>query len=472
MEGKKFNRSMSRRELLRWMALGGAGVVAAACGPTPTPQVIKETVVVEKEVEKKVEVEVTKEVEKVVEKLVTPTPEEVVQYGGSLEAILRHSFIPEMNAIQENQIAQWGAAHGVDVLVSSPGEWREMIAAAIEAKTGDIGETFQEESLIYGEALADVSDICEALGEKYGGWYKLAEEVGKDPNGVWRAIPRAYTTHIVNYRRDFFGEVGYPDGCETYDELLDAGTKLVEAGLPPLGFTVSQTGPNDSSSWCYSVLWSHGGTEVDEGGKVAINSEGTRKALEYMAKLAEVSSPDITGFDEGANNRAFLAGEISATQNATSIYYRATDEVLEGMDHFKYPAGPAGWVQFCEMNALTLFAHSKNLEAGKALLSWLMAEEQLSPLVQIGITFYTPLLKAYDDKPNMPWNVDPKLKVAYKLAEGLHLSGYPLSPSAKSAKVYQNRSIVNMFARVIVGEATIEEAVTQAEEELKAVYEA
>lgn len=472
MEGKKFNRSMSRRELLRWMALGGAGVVAAACGPTPTPQVIKETVVVEKEVEKKVEVEVTKEVEKVVEKLVTPTPEEVVQYGGELEAILRHSFIPEMNAIQENQIAQWGAARGVDVMVSSPGEWREMIAAAIESKTGDIGETFQEESLIYGEALADVSDICEALGEKYGGWYKLAEEVGKDPNGVWRAIPRAYTTHIVNYRRDFFGEVGYPDGCETYDEYLDAATKLVEAGLPPVGNTVSQTGPNDSASWTYSVLWSHGGTEVDESGKVAINSEGTRKALEYIQKLAEVSSPDITGFDEGANNRAFLAGGISATQNATSIYYRATDEVLEGMDHFKYPAGPAGWIQFCEMNALTLFAHSQNLEAGKALLSWLMEEEQLSPLVQIGITFYTPLLKAYDDKPNMPWNVDPKLKVAYKLAEGLHLSGYPLPPSAKSAKVYQNRSIVNMFARVIVGEATIDEAMAQAEEELKAVYEA
>jgi multiple sugar transport system substrate-binding protein len=447
-------KKVSRREFLRYAGIGSAGLVLAACGATPEPQTVIQTV----------------EVEKVVEKVVEATPVPDMKYGGSLELILRHSFIPEMNAIQENQLAQWGAAHDVEMSVSSPGEWREMIAAAIESKTSDIGETFQEEALIYGDALADVSDICEELGEKYGGWYRLAEMTGKDSNGVWRTIPRAFTAHLVNYRQDFFTEVGYPDGCKTYDELLDAATKLKDAGLPPVGFTVSQTGPNDSSSWCYSVLWSHGGSEVDESGKVAINSEGTRKALEYMQKLAAVSSPNITGFDEGANNRAFLGGEISATQNATSIYYRATGEVLEGMNHFRYPEGPAGWVMFTEMNTLSLFAHSKNLEAGKAVLKWLMEPEQLIPLVQIGITFYTPLLKAYDDMPSMPWNVDPKLAVAKGLAHGGNVTGYPLPPSANSAKAYQNRTIVNMFARVITGDASIDEAMATAEEELKTVY--
>jgi oligopeptide transport system substrate-binding protein len=47
-------------------------MILAACGPAPTPQVVKETVVVEKVVTKEVEKVVTKEVEKVVE--VTPTP--------------------------------------------------------------------------------------------------------------------------------------------------------------------------------------------------------------------------------------------------------------------------------------------------------------------------------------------------------------------------------------------------------------
>jgi len=54
-EGKILNQKFSRRELLRKAVLGGTGIVAAsalaACA-TPTPQVIKETVVVEKPVEK------------------------------------------------------------------------------------------------------------------------------------------------------------------------------------------------------------------------------------------------------------------------------------------------------------------------------------------------------------------------------------------------------------------------------------
>jgi multiple sugar transport system substrate-binding protein len=107
---------------------------------------------------------------------------------------------------------------------------KAMIAAAIENKTGDVDETFQEEALIYGDALADVSDICEYLGNEYDGWYELAEKVGKDENGVWRTIPRAFTAHLVNYRQDFFTEVGYPDGYKTYDDLLDAATKLKDSG--------------------------------------------------------------------------------------------------------------------------------------------------------------------------------------------------------------------------------------------------
>jgi ABC-type branched-subunit amino acid transport system substrate-binding protein len=65
-EGKMDTKGLTRREFLRDAALASAGLVAAACGPTPTPQIVEKEVVVEKPVVETVVVE--KEV------VVTPTP--------------------------------------------------------------------------------------------------------------------------------------------------------------------------------------------------------------------------------------------------------------------------------------------------------------------------------------------------------------------------------------------------------------
>jgi ABC-type transport system substrate-binding protein len=80
---------MKRLAMLLVVATVLASLVAA-CGPTPTPQVIKETVVVEKEVEKKVEVEVTKVVEVQVEVTAEPVVEKTgPSHGGTLTMVLR-----------------------------------------------------------------------------------------------------------------------------------------------------------------------------------------------------------------------------------------------------------------------------------------------------------------------------------------------------------------------------------------------
>ncbi len=456
-------KSISRREVLRAMALGGAGLVATACGAAVTPEIVEKIVTVE------VEKEVAKEV------LVTPTAAAMATYpGANIEMIMRRSFIPEMNAIQENQIAQWAAAHEASAESTFAKEWRELIAATVETQSGgDIAEPFQQGAHIYGENLVDLSELAEELGKKYGGWY----EVGKQSaivDGVWRAIPRAYTAHAFNYRADVFSEVGYDTFPVTYDDYLAAATKIFEAKLPPVGNSISQAGPNDSASFCYSILWSYGATEVEEDGKtVAINSDATRAALAYAQELAKVSAADITAYDEGSNNRNFLAGDISCTQNATSIYWAAQSQapdIAKAMNHARYPEGPNGHQQLVEMNLLSVFDFSPNKEASVALVEWLMQEAQLAPLAQVGITFYTPLLTAYDDMPQMPWNIDPKLAPLKGLAYSGHLPGWPGPPSRQSAEAYANQTLVNMFARVVTGEAGIEEAVKVAEEELKGVY--
>lgn len=461
----------SRRKFLHASLIGAAGTVLAACAPTETPT--PETIIQEVEVE--VEGETV---------IITATPAAVEAFedfsGVTLEGIMRNSFIPEMNALQVNQAAFWGEQTGADVELNFSTEWRELVAAAVDSGAGgDIAELFANQAFIFSDALLDVSDIAEELAEEYGGWYDLGREACV-VDGVWRALPRAYTAQAINYRTDVFEAAGV-EIPTTYDELLNVSTIIFEQGLPPAGFTMNQAGPNDSANFAYSLLWSFGGAEVDEDGTtVAINSDATRAALEYMVELARVSAPDITAFDEGGNNRAFLGGEISMTQNATSIYWTALRdayEVEEGvrlsdsMAHFPYPSGPAGRQEFVQMNPISILASTENPDASKAFLRYLMAEPQLAPLAQVGLTFYYPLLRHYDDLPSMPWNIDANLAPLKGSADGGHLAGWPGPASRESAAAYENQSIVNMFARVINGD-DIEDAISTAEDELRSVYEA
>ncbi len=87
---------MKKKLWLLTAALVVLGMLAAQCGPTPTPEVIEKVVTkeVEKVVTKEVEKVVTKEVEKVVTKEVknevevavtpTPAPKDQVRYGGTV----------------------------------------------------------------------------------------------------------------------------------------------------------------------------------------------------------------------------------------------------------------------------------------------------------------------------------------------------------------------------------------------------
>jgi ABC-type glycerol-3-phosphate transport system substrate-binding protein len=82
--------------------------------------------------------------------------------------------------------------------------------------------------------LADVSDIAEEIGKKQGGWCDAAKEAAV-VNGKWKTIPLSNIGQLMNWRTDWFAEVGFKTFPETWDELYEAGTKL-KANDHPFGF--------------------------------------------------------------------------------------------------------------------------------------------------------------------------------------------------------------------------------------------
>jgi multiple sugar transport system substrate-binding protein len=410
--------------------------------------------------------------------LPTATPAPVpLSVEGNLTMKLRASFIPQANEILRATVEQWGADNNIPVAVDivSMNDIQTITATAAETGAGpDIIELNQASAHTYAQVLADVSDVAEDLGSRYGGWYNSAIEACKVSN-VWRSVPRYYPSHAINYRTDVLEAIGAGVPA-TWEELYEIGKGLKAAGLPQIGFPLGHA-VGDGNDFNYSVLWSYGGSDIaSDGATIAIDSAETREALAFMKKLFdETMPPDTLSYDDSSNNRAFNAGAISVTNNAASIYINARNQVIKVqdvngdernlsdlMDHFVYPAGPAGAVTYAEFMSQGIMGYSRNVEAAKALITYLNEREPLMLFAMPNYSFAFPALRVYKDDPLMPWNTNPKIAAFKDYAEVSHLPGYPSQNFVGGNDAYVKWVIVDMFASVCGGMATIDQAIATA----------
>ena len=71
---------------------------------------------------------------------------------------------------------------------------------------------------------------------------------------------------MIAYRKSWFEEVGYSKFPDTWEKYRDVGKKLKAKGRP-IGQTLGHTF-GDRADLRLSAMWSCGGKEVDESGKV------------------------------------------------------------------------------------------------------------------------------------------------------------------------------------------------------------
>ncbi len=373
-----------------------------------------------------------------------------------------------------DQAAQWAEATNATFEPLLSDTWRQEYERIAARRQGaDLAELFGSATHIHADRLVDVSDIAEEVAATHGPWFDFARRFSV-VDGVWRAIPWLYTPHGLNYREDILVEAGL-NVPKTYDDLLDVATSLRDAGLPEVGFSMGPKAPNDSASMAYSMLWSFGGQEVDDtGSRVVLDSDATRAALKYFMALSEVSSSLAPQFDELTNNTAFLESQISMTQNATSIYWNASQDkrdLAAVMNHARYPEGPAGTHQLAEINLIAIFNHTRNEAAAKDWIRFMMQGDQRRSKSIESSLFFAPPLAKFSDDPQMPWNTEQKFAGFRSSADAVRGPGWPGPASVEGSLVYANGSILRMFQAVGNGTMTVNEAISAASNELRRVYE-
>ena len=169
---------------------------------------------------------------------------------------------------------------------------------------------------LFDEKFVDVSDIADEIGKKNGGWYDAVQEAVV-VNGKWKAIPFGNIGQLMNWRTDWFKEVGVTKFPDTWDELLEAGNKLKKAGHP-FGFELGH-GFGDNHGWLYPLLWSYGGREVEADGKtVVIDSDETARGGRLLPQVLQ--GDDARGRASAgptsATTRRSVGEQISCTNNA------------------------------------------------------------------------------------------------------------------------------------------------------------
>jgi len=296
--------------------------------------------------------------------------------GTTLHWLRWSDFVPASDQLLRNQIVPQGdKALGIKINLETinANDIQARITAAIQSGSGaDIFYVIGNWPQLYIESVSDVSDVAEAIGEAQGGFYDVSRLVANDGK-KWIGMPWTTGGGLVTYRKSWFAEIGYSDGKfpDTWDTLRDAGKKLKAKGRP-LGQTLGHTFGDAPSFW-YPYLWSWGGKEVEADGKtVVLNSKETIESVKFAVGLWK-DACDEGGFawDDSSNNRAYLSGTISATNNGASIYLEAKKKpdsyltekgtpLWQDTLHAPLPKGPGGQFVLPFPSTHVLMKYSKN----------------------------------------------------------------------------------------------------------------
>ncbi len=379
----------------------------------------------------------------------------------SMAMMHESSFIPAYDAFFKNTLAPaYEKATGIKIVYEtvSVGSLQTRVTTVAETNNGpDLSMLIFNWAYLFDEKLVDVTDIAAAIGKKGGGWYDSAAEAVV-VNGKWKAIPFGNIGQLMNYRMDWFNEAGVKDFPDTWDGLLEAGIKLKKAGHP-FGYELGH-GFGDNHGWLYPLLWSYGGRETEPDGKtIAIDSAETARAIDFCREFFQKTMfEDCLGWTDVSNNKAYLAEQISCTNNAESILYiakRDFPDIGKVTGQAQNPKGPTGQ-RFHMLNPLShgIFTHTPDIQAAKDFMLWVMDPKQAGAWYDIAVSYYGPYLHMFDDAPF--WNAEPRNLPYRDSLSTSHLPGWPAPISRPQSESVAKYVVVDMFAKACGGKSTKE----------------
>lgn len=399
-----------------------------------------------------------------------------IEKGAKLRVLRPSKFVQGDETVWMENTKKYQQMTGVEVRVDNE-SWEDLRPkSAVAANVGrgpDIVYAWYDDAHQYPDKLLNLSDVYNYLDKKYEGWYDVAKKFSTRGRNQISVVLGSPGSKMV-YRKSHLQAAGFSSFPNDFPGLLEC-CKALKAKGTPSGFALGNA-VGDANGWCHWLVWSFGGKMVDEKDKVVIDSPETVKALEYVKQLYETFIPGTLSWLDINNNKAFVDGQISLTNNGISVYYAAktsNDPKLKEMaldiEHANYPIGPIG--RPTEVNLTVpamVFRYTKFPNAAKDYIRFMMEKEQYEPWQTASIGYFSHPLRAYEK--SSIWTVDPKHTPYRDTMKNMLWPSYAGSLGYASAGALADFIMVNMVASVCSGSKSPKDAAAEAQKRAERYY--
>ncbi|GAA5135138.1 ABC transporter substrate-binding protein [Pseudonocardia adelaidensis] len=402
--------------------------------------------------------------------------------SGSLSILMWSHFVPAHDAWFDPWVKDWGQRVGVQVTVD------HINYAELPARTQAEIQANQGHDLIlhvapvpqYEPSVLDMTDVVTESTNRHGQMVELCQKSSFNPTTrKYFAFAPAWVPDPGDYRKSLWAPAGLPDGPTTWDELLRGGAEIKKSQGVQLGVGMSQE--IDSNMAGRALLWSFGASIQDESEQVVINSPEAVAAVEFMAKLySQAMTPEVFSWNAASNNQGLAAGQLSYILNSLSAWRTSQETDPEvAADIFFSPAlrGPADARAASHVMYNWIVPNfAANPDAAKEFL--LHYTDNLDVVAWQSKLYDFPAYPAV--APDLgkwvgtdPFGAQPpdKLSLLEKAIDWSTNIGYPGTANTAEGEVFATFVIPNMFARAARGEVSPQQAVADAEAQIKPIFD-
>jgi ABC-type glycerol-3-phosphate transport system substrate-binding protein len=402
--------------------------------------------------------------------------------SGDLKILMWSHFVPAHDKWFDPFAKEWGKQVGVNVTVDhiNNTEIVARTAAEIQAKQGHDLIQYIAPLSQFEPSVVDLKDLATEAANRFGEQLPLCVKSSQNKTtGKHYAYAPSWAPDPGNFRKSLWEGVGLPNGPTTWDELLRGGAEIKKSKNVQMGLGMSQE--IDSNMVGRALLWAHGASIQDENEQVVINSPEAVAAVEFMQRLfKDTMTNEVFSWNPASNNQGMIAGQMSFIVNSISAWRTAQSDNPEVADDIYFvPAlkGPkAGLFAQHVMYNWIVPAHAANVDAAKEFLLHYTAN---SASVAYHSRLYdlpaypklVPQINGWLDKD--PYGAQPanKLSVLKNATEWSTNVSHPGPENTAMGEVFSTFIIPNMYAKAARGELTPQQAVADAERQIKPIFD-